>query len=102
MSTQWARCRSAPIVFLFPYQTTSLLGHGIRTPLSNNLNNVEQHKQLLFYGLPHSLFLSADYADYTNLSVRTPSSNNLNNVEQHKQLLFGLTQSWDHAKSLRR
>ncbi len=71
----------------YPYQTTSLLGQGIRTSLSNNLNNIEQHKQLLFYGLPRSLFLSANY---TNLSVRTRLSNNFS---------FWHPRSWDHAKS---
>ena len=40
----------------YPYQTTSLLGQGIRTPLSNNLNNIEQQGQLLFWASAFSFF----------------------------------------------
>jgi hypothetical protein len=40
----------------YPYQTTTLLGQGIRTRLSNNLNNVEQQEQLLFWASAFSFF----------------------------------------------
>ena len=63
----------------YPYQTTTLLGHGIRTRLSNNLNNVEQQEQLFFLASALSFFIGGLCGLY-ELGLTHPSFKQL---EQH-------------------